>query len=99
METLKTLGPKIIVSALLAICVTSCSREGEKAGLLDRANNYFKAGAYDSARIEYLNLLRLDPRNATAIEQLGTIWFEGGAPFRAWPFLLKVKELDRKSVV
>jgi tetratricopeptide (TPR) repeat protein len=93
MKTLKTIDPKIVAVALVAITITSCSRESNSSSLLDRANNYFKAGEYDSARIEYLNLLRLDPQNATAIEQLGIIWFEEGVPFRALPFLLKSREL------
>ena len=60
---------------------------------LDRADRYFESGEYDKAKIEYLNLLRADPQNATAIRQLGTIWFEQGAPLNAAPFLLKAREL------
>jgi tetratricopeptide (TPR) repeat protein len=38
-------------------------------------------------------LLRADPQNATAIQQLGIIWFEEGAPLRALPFLVRVREI------
>jgi tetratricopeptide (TPR) repeat protein len=93
MRTFQAIFPRLLSALLLTLVAGGCSREGNKSGLLDRANNYFKAGEYDSARIEYLNLLRLDPQNATAIEQLGTIWFEDGVPFRALPFLVKSREL------
>jgi tetratricopeptide (TPR) repeat protein len=93
MRTFQAIFPRLLSALLFTLVAGGCSREGNKSTLLDRANNYFKAGEYDSARIEYLNLLRLDPQNATAIERLGTIWFEDGAPLRALPFLAKSREL------
>lgn len=60
---------------------------------MERADRYFKAGEYDKAKIEYLNLLRLDPQNVTGFQQLGLIWSEQGVPLRAIPFLLRVREL------
>jgi tetratricopeptide (TPR) repeat protein len=60
---------------------------------LERAESYFKEGEYDKAKIEYLNLLRLDRKNPSAVRQLGFIWFEEGAPLRAYPYLLKAREL------
>ena len=38
-------------------------------------------------------MLRADPQDATAIQRLGIIWYEQGAPLRAAPFLLKTREL------
>jgi hypothetical protein len=35
---------------------------------LERARRDFGAGQYDNARIEYLNVLQLDPRNRIAIQ-------------------------------
>src|SRR6516164_10426887 len=93
MRTFQAIFPRLLSALLFTLVAGGCSREGNKSTLLDRANNYFKAGQYDSARIEYLNLLRLDPQNATAIERLGTIWLEDGAPLRALPFLAKSREL------
>ena len=71
----------------------SCSPEAKKARALDRAQQYFNQGEYDNAKVEYLNLLRIDHENAIAFEQLGRIWLEEGAPLRAGPFLLKAREL------
>ena len=89
---------RILAAVLVAAIVSGCSREGKISSLLERANKYFKAGEYDDAGIEYLNVLRLDPQNAIAIQQLGNIWFEEGAPVRALPFLVKTKELAPKDL-
>lgn len=61
--------------------------------VLERADGYYKAGEYDKAKIEYLNLLRFDRKNPVAIRELALIWFEEGAPLRAYPYLLKAREL------
>ena len=76
-----------------AASMAGCSAEAKKARLTEQADRDFKSGEYDKAKIEYMNLLRLDPQSATAYQQLGLIWFEEGAPLRAAPFLLKAREL------
>jgi tetratricopeptide (TPR) repeat protein len=83
---------------LIAGIAVSCSLEAKKSRLLERADRYFKSGDYDDAKIEYLNLLRADHENATAFQQLGLIWFEEGAPLRAGPYLLKVRELSPNNL-
>src|SRR5437667_10527445 len=88
-----------IVTLILAIfLVTACSKEARKARLLSEADSYFKAGNYDKAKLSYLNVLQLDPQNALAFQQLGLIWLEQGDPFRAIPFLLKVRELAPQNI-
>src|SRR6266446_8810505 len=79
----------VIIAALLTLGIGGCSKKARQAGLQARADGYFKAGEYDKARIEYMNLLRTDSQNAVAIQHLGFIWFEQGAPLQAFPFLLK----------
>lgn len=86
---LLTLAHALIVAAVLS----GCSVEARKARHLGKAENYFKAGNYEKAKIEYMLLLRLEPRNALAFQRLGFIWLEEGAPFRAAAFLLKAQEL------
>jgi tetratricopeptide (TPR) repeat protein len=73
--------------------MAGCSPAAKKARALERADRYFKAGDYDKAKIEYMNVLRADHQNAIAFQQLGTIWFEEGAPLRAGGFLLRAREL------
>ena len=78
---------------LVAFVLAACSPAAKKARALERANRYFKAGDYDKAKIEYMNVLRADHQNAIAFQQLGAIWFEEGAPLRAGGFLLRAREL------
>src|SRR5260370_8625210 len=75
-----------------------CTPAAKRSHALQRAEHYFKNGDYDKARIEYLNLLRLDQMNPTAIKQLGTIWFEDGDPLRALPYLKAARDLDPNNL-
>jgi len=83
----------MIVLLLVASTVSGCPASIRKPRIRDRADGYFKAGEYDKAKIEYMNLLRLDPQNVTAYERIGSMWFDQGAPLRAIPFFLRVREL------
>ncbi|MDQ3118654.1 MAG: tetratricopeptide repeat protein [Verrucomicrobiota bacterium] len=60
---------------------------------MNRAEKYFEAGEYEKAKIEYLNVLRLDQLNIKAFQRMGAIWSAQGAPLRAGPFLVRAREL------
>ena len=89
---------KIVTLILAIFLVTACSKEARKARLLGEADNYFKAGSYDKAKVAYLNVIRLDPQNALAFERIGEIWQDDWAPLRAAAFLKKASELDPKNI-
>src|SRR5438132_6613269 len=89
---------RVVAACLSSPLLASCTPAAKGARALDRADRYFKAGEYDKARIEYLNVLQLDRANRTAIKQLGIIWFEEGAPLRAYPFLRATRELDPNNL-
>lgn len=93
MSKLSDLARLAIITALALSFGTGCTKEAKKARFLSRAEGDFKTGAYDKAKIEYLNVLRLDEQNATAFARLGQMWFEEGAPLRAGAFLVKASEL------
>ncbi len=88
---------KIFLQTLLVLLVaalsSSCSAQAKKGRALHRAEEYFKAGDYEKAKLEYTNVLRLDPKDADAFLKVGTIWLEEGAPLRAGPFLMRAKDL------
>ena len=94
MQALKAIVPAVMAISLVAAPIAGCHLPGEKSRVMERADRYFKAGEYDKAKIEYLNVLRLDRTNRIAIKQLGIIWFEEGAPLRAFPFLRATRDLD-----
>jgi tetratricopeptide (TPR) repeat protein len=96
MQTSKILF-RIVTLILAATLITGCSKESRKARALADADNYFKAGNYDKAKLSYLNVVRLDPQNALAFERIGAMWLEEGAPLRAGAFLAKASELDPKN--
>ena len=95
---LKILLPRVAAILVCAITISGCHLPGRKSRVTERADRYFKAGDFDKAKIEYLNLLRLDHQNALAFQQLGFIWFDQGAPLRSIPFLLKERDLAPTNV-
>ncbi|HAV64333.1 MAG TPA: hypothetical protein DCY13_18445, partial [Verrucomicrobiales bacterium] len=86
-------------AALLALVLLApgCSKEGKAARHLSRADEYFVAGDYDKARIEYLNAAQLQPTNAHAVLRLGTIFFEGGALLQAASLLDQAAKLGANA--
>jgi tetratricopeptide (TPR) repeat protein len=85
---------RIVTLILAATLITACTKEARKARLLAEAENYFKAGNYDKAKLSYLNVLRLDPASARVFERIGAMWLEEGAPVRAGAFLARASVLD-----
>ncbi len=93
MHVFRFLLPKLFIAVLIATGATGCSKEARVARLIERADQYFKNGEYEKAKIEYLRALKKDPQNPAAIKQLGVIWYEQGVPMRAFPFLIRTREL------
>src|SRR5947207_10347033 len=83
----------IVVAGTIAILLSGCTAASKKARLADKAEKYFKAGEYDNAKIEYLNVIKIDQADANAYARIGTMWVEEGAPLRAGAFLIKALEL------
>jgi len=88
---------KIVTLVLAVTFITACSKEARRSRFLAEADNYFKAGNYDKAKLSYLKVVQLDPQNALAFERIGAMWLEEGAPLRAGPFLVKASELEPKN--
>jgi tetratricopeptide (TPR) repeat protein len=87
------LFPILLFVMALASINTGCSAKAKKAYHMQKANQYFDAGQYDQAEIEYINVLRSDHENAQAIARLGDIYFEEGRLQKAAPFIFKGREL------
>jgi tetratricopeptide (TPR) repeat protein len=91
---------KFLVGALLLVIALinwSCTPQIRKARYSKQAERHFKAGQYDEAKIEYLKLLRVDPRNAVAYARMGQMWLEEGSPLRAGTFLAGAIKFDPKD--
>ena len=91
-----------LLSWALVICVfagaSGCSREARKAARLASANRFFQDGNYDRAEIEYLNVLKLDRKNADASRQLGLIYLEQSQLQKAFFFLSLAKTIDPENI-
>jgi len=82
---------------LIALINYGCTAGLRKARYSKEAERYFKAGQYDEAKIAYLKLLGIDPRNAVAYARMGQMWLEEGSPLRAGTFLAGAIKFDPKD--
>lgn len=86
--------PCLALLVAVAALGPGCSREPKKEQARRRAAAAFKAGNLEAARLEFQNVLQIDPNDAGAMEQLGLVWLERGASMRALPLLFRATELD-----
>ena len=84
--------------ALLAVTLSGCSRQARLVRHLAQADKYLAAHQYDLAEIEYKNALQLQPLNPHAIGQLGIMYHDQGRLGRAFPYLVKGRELDPENL-
>lgn len=81
------LATVVLVTVLLA--GAGCTSKMKKAYHESRAEKFFKAGKFDSAEIEYLQVLRADNGSAKAFTRLAEIYFQQGRFQTAAPFLMR----------
>jgi len=83
----------IVIAIACAALLGSCRHaEEKKTRILSRADQFFADGEYEKAKIEYLNVLRLDRTELRALQRLGTIWLQQGAPLEAYPYFFQAHE-------
>src|SRR5205809_1333783 len=87
-----------IAATTLLLLISGCSPAAKKARFSERAEGYFKSGDYDRAKIEYLNVLRIDQGDANAYARMGAMWADEGVPLRAGVFLVKARDLAPKDL-
>src|SRR5438876_11290371 len=83
----------IVAAATIAILLAGGTAASKKARLAERAEKFLKASEYDSDKIEYLNVIKIDQAGANAYARIGAMWVEEGAPLRAGAVLIKALEL------
>ena len=79
----------------VAVAIIGCNRSPaeKKARHIQRGDQYYGEQRYREAVIEYRNALRIDTKNAHAIQRLGLSYYQLGELGPSFPFLLKTKEL------
>src|SRR5205823_3654676 len=88
----------IVVAGTIVILLTGCTAASKKARYAEKAEQYFKAGEYDKAKVEYLNVIKIDQGDANAYARIGAMWTEEGVPLRAGAFLIKALELAPNDI-
>ncbi|MBK9992029.1 MAG: tetratricopeptide repeat protein [Verrucomicrobia bacterium] len=84
----------LLVTLLIALTFSGCSRESKKARYLEQADRAFASDKYDLAEIDYKNTLKIDNLNPRAIGRLALIYADQGRIGQAIPFVLKGRELQ-----
>src|SRR5437763_2335656 len=83
----------IVAAVAISILLTGCTAASRKALYTEKAERFYKAGEYDKAKIEYLNVIKIDKGDANAYARIGAMWVDEGVPLRAGAFLIKALEL------
>ncbi len=84
----------VLAGGVVLLGLVGCSKEKQADGYREKAREYFAAGDYERARLEYLNLGRLVGEDPEIVSRLGMILQDQGATFQAAPILLKAAQLD-----
>ncbi len=83
-----------LVALVLLTVSAGCSRAARKESHLERANRYFDQHQFEQARLEYINVLKLDPKQPLALHRLGVILYESGQMPMAYAALRQAQEVD-----
>lgn len=81
MSWCRRLGLSLMIT--MGLMMGGCSKESRAARHLAKGDDFYAAGEYDKARLEYISAIQLDPRNVRSIGQLGNIFFEDGIVLQA----------------
>jgi len=98
---MKRLSHLLFPLALLVLLVISgagCTKKAKEARHWQKAEKFYAAGDYDSAEVEYINVLRLNPQAAGAYTRWGIMAFEQGRLGLAYGALLKGAKLDTNNL-
>jgi tetratricopeptide (TPR) repeat protein len=81
-------------TVILAVAATWSGCGDQRAHYLAEGEQNLRAGNYELAKKDYMNVLEIDTYNPTACARLGQIWLDQGSPWRAGTFLKKAVELS-----
>ncbi len=98
---MKLLRSQICLTIALAavfLLGPGCTKTAKANRSVARADEYFAAGEYAKAEIEYLNALKTGGINPVTIRQLGIIYSEQGRVLQAIAYLQKASELEPENV-
>jgi tetratricopeptide (TPR) repeat protein len=83
----------LLLAGVLALGA-GCTRSAKASRHLNRAEKYFAADDYEKAEIEYINVLRLQSTNQTAIRHLAEIFYADEMLPNALALLNRARQTD-----
>jgi tetratricopeptide (TPR) repeat protein len=86
----------LLLAALLLL--PGCTREMKEKHFLSKGDSFYNQGKLDEARIEYMNALRLDYKNAEICRKIGDIWLKEGDIVQALRFLAAAGQADPNNI-
>lgn len=93
---------KLLHLIFLTLCILTlvpgCSKKSKVEDHLKRADAYFAAKEFAKAEIEYLNVVKADRTNVSAVKRLANLYYDQGKIQQAIPYLVGVKELDKDDL-
>lgn len=89
----RVFGPGLAALVFLSVSA-GCSPAAKKDAYLERANRYYDQHQFEQARLEYINVLKLDPKQPQALHRLGVILYESGQMPMAYAVLRQSQEVD-----
>ena len=84
----------MLLATAVMLAAAGCSRDARLARHRERADSYFQKQEYAKAEVEYLNALRLAPRDVGLMRQLAFIYFEQGRSAMAYQALQQLKQAN-----
>jgi tetratricopeptide (TPR) repeat protein len=93
---------RLVLTLVVALSLASASGCGgaqeRKAKHMDKGETYLAAGNFDKARVEFRNVLQIDPKDPQALYRLGVIEEGAGKPSQAAKFYQAAIDLSPDSV-
>jgi tetratricopeptide (TPR) repeat protein len=89
---------RLLVLLSAAFILSGCGKASPLDRHLQRADQAYAAGDYDTARLEYLNALQLEPEHVGATAQLAILLFDQGSVARAASLLSHSLRLNPEDV-
>src|SRR4051812_23734774 len=98
MADVRRRATSVVLLVLATLFLSGCTDNVRRWYHMRRAERFFAAQQYESAKLEYLNVLRVSRGDHAALERMGLIWSAQGAPLQAYGYLKKAAEFDRDNV-
>jgi tetratricopeptide (TPR) repeat protein len=98
MQKLHLPAAAVAIAAFTFLVGPGCTKKSKEARHLRKADSYYDAGKYESAELEYINVLQDGSDNPDAIGRLGVIYLEEGRPQKAFAYLSEATRLDPSNL-